>query len=147
MKSETKVSGGYRNSVNRSDKKLAWKGSVPTETKVAAEDEAVISKGRGLTHKIKLRNAATAIVTDKGRKAVKAKILSVVKNDANRQFARTNIITKGAIIKVELNGEQKDALVTSRPGQTGMVQAVIVEASAESKAADAKKANKKASKK
>lgn len=53
----------------------------------------------------------------------KTKILSVVENSADSQFVRRNIITKGAVIETELG----KARVTSRPGQTGIVNAVLLE--------------------
>ena|SRR3989338_4719647 len=53
----------------------------------------------------------------------KSKILSVVENAADSQFVRRNIITKGAVIQTELG----KARVTSRPGQTGAINAVLVE--------------------
>lgn len=52
-----------------------------------------------------------------------AKILSVLENKADSQFVRRNIITKGAIIETDLG----KARVTSRPGQTGVVNAVLLE--------------------
>lgn len=53
----------------------------------------------------------------------KTKILSVLENSADSQFVRRNIITKGAIINTELG----KARVTSRPGQIGAVNAVLIE--------------------
>ncbi|RLF79472.1 30S ribosomal protein S8e, partial [Thermococci archaeon] len=41
---------------------------------------------------------------------------------ANRQYVRRNIITKGAIIQTEIG----KAIVTSRPGQDGVVNAVLI---------------------
>ena len=58
-----------------------------------------------------------------GGKAQKAKITSVLENPANPQYVRRNIITKGAVIQTELG----KARVTSRPGQDGVVSAVIIE--------------------
>ncbi len=58
-----------------------------------------------------------------GGKYQKAKILSVVENTADSQFVRRNIITKGAVVETELG----KARVTSRPGQDGIVNAVLVE--------------------
>ena len=52
-----------------------------------------------------------------------ATILSVVENPADSQFVRRNIITKGAIIETDVG----KARVTSRPGQTGVVNAVLIE--------------------
>ena len=51
-----------------------------------------------------------------------AKIITVRKNPANPFYARRNITTKGAIIETELG----DAVVTSRPGQDGIVNAVLI---------------------
>ncbi|UCD04093.1 MAG: 30S ribosomal protein S8e [Candidatus Woesearchaeota archaeon] len=61
------------------------------------------------------------IVTKDGVK--KSKILDVIKNKSNRHFVREDIITKGAIIKTELGL----AKVTSRPGQDGSINAILVE--------------------
>jgi small subunit ribosomal protein S8e len=52
-----------------------------------------------------------------------SKIITVKENHANSQYVRSNIITKGAVIKTELGL----ARVTSRPGQVGSVDAVLVE--------------------
>ena len=62
-----------------------------------------------------------ANVIEKG-KSKKVKILSVLKNTADPQFVRRNIVTKGALIQTELG----EARVTSRPGQAGTVNAVLV---------------------
>ena len=58
-------------------------------------------------------------------KVKKVKILNVIDNPANKFLARRNIITKSAIIVTELG----NARVTSRPGQDGIVNAVLVAAS------------------
>ena len=58
-----------------------------------------------------------------GGKIQKTKILSVLENSADSQFVRRNIITKGAVIETELG----KAKVTSRPGQSGAVNAVLIE--------------------
>ena len=50
------------------------------------------------------------------------KIITVRNNPANPFYARRNITTKGAVIETELG----DAVVTSRPGQEGIVNAVLV---------------------
>lgn len=53
----------------------------------------------------------------------KSKILTVVENLADPHFVRRNVLTKGAIIETELGR----ARVTSRPGQSGTVDAVLLE--------------------
>jgi len=61
------------------------------------------------------------VVTDKGMK--KSEILDVIHNKSNRHFVREDIITKGAVIKTKVGL----AKVTSRPGQDGIVNAVLIE--------------------
>ena len=63
-----------------------------------------------------------ANVSVKG-KAQKTKILGVIENAADAHFVRRNIITKGAVIETELG----KARVTSKPGQHGIVNAVLLE--------------------
>ncbi|MAH43266.1 30S ribosomal protein S8e [archaeon] len=55
-------------------------------------------------------------------KAEKAEITSVVENSANKDYIRRNVITKGAIIETD----KGKAVVTSRPGQHGTVNAKLI---------------------
>lgn len=55
-------------------------------------------------------------------KAQKISFKSVKENKADSQFVRRNIVTKGAIIDTELGL----ARVTSRPGQHGMINAILI---------------------
>lgn len=126
-KSKRKETGGKRHSIRRRDKRLAEKGGNPTLTQVNTEsDKRVSIKGRGHTSKVQQRRAKYANVTDlKTKKTYKFEIVSVLKNDANRQYARTNIITKGAEIEVKDKSGVKTAVVTSKPGQAGVVSAIF----------------------
>ncbi len=126
LKSRRKASGGIRKSRNRSDKKKAWIGRNPAMTRISSENKREKIKVRGNKAKIKLRHAKEAIVSEKG-KTFKAIVVNVLKNDSNRQFARRQIITKGAIIEIELKGQKRQAIVTSRPGQKGVLQAKLLE--------------------
>jgi len=120
--------GAMRKSNRRCDKKLAWRGSDPTETIVGKEDRRKTVEGMGRTSKVKQRKAKTAsVVIPKEKKIVQAEILSVKENQANRLYTRRNIITKGAIIRVIVGGKEQEAKVTSRPGQNGVVQAILLE--------------------
>ncbi|HDJ25717.1 MAG TPA: 30S ribosomal protein S8e, partial [Candidatus Bathyarchaeota archaeon] len=49
-------------------------------------------------------------------------ILRVVKNPANVDYDRRGVITKGTIIETPIGR----AVVTSRPGQDGVVNAVLL---------------------
>ena len=46
----------------------------------------------------------------------------VVENPANRHFVRRNIMTKGTVIETE----KGKARITSRPGQDGTINAVLI---------------------
>jgi small subunit ribosomal protein S8e len=52
-----------------------------------------------------------------------AEIENVAENAANPNYARRNIVTRGAVIETS----EGRARVTSRPGQDGQVNAVLVE--------------------
>ncbi len=62
------------------------------------------------------------IVDPKTKKSQKAKIKTITGNPANRHFVRRNIMTKGAVIETEVG----KAKITSRPGQDGVVNAVLI---------------------
>ena len=126
-KSKRKKTGGNRTAARRCDKLLAWKGGDAAGTIVSEESERRKSRVvKGSVVKVKQHMAKFATVTEKGqKKAMKAEILSVEENAANRLFTRRNIITKGATIKVKVDGKEQTAKVTSRPGQDGVVQAVL----------------------
>jgi len=100
-------------------------GGNPVETKIG-EKRLKIERCRGGNIKVKVLSCNSANVTDpKTGKSQKAKIKKVIKNPANRDYERRGILTKGAIIETELGL----AKVTSRPGQNGVVNAVLIEKS------------------
>jgi len=73
---------------------------------------------------MKLRALAIsyANVTDKSTgKSQRTEIRAVIKNPANVDYQRRGVITKGAILDTPLG----QAIVTSRPGQHGIVNAVL----------------------
>lgn len=135
-KSHRKASGGMRTTLRRSDKRLAWKGNEPILTTMATgeqDEKVVVVKTMGGNVKQKTAKTMSAFISDKG-KTIEAKIASVVENRANRLFTRRNILTKGALIKVSVDGVERMAKVTSRPGQTGTVSAVFTEQKPEKEA-------------
>lgn len=151
MKSRRKSSGGILHTVKATDKKLCWRGGEFAATTISHSDEDVeieSVKGKGNNEKQKAKALKFATVFDKkGGKATKAEIISVEENPAHEHFKRANIITKGAIIKVKIGSEEKAAIVTSRPGQSGTVSAVVVEGYTPEKAKSrGKKKEKKAKK-
>lgn len=81
---------------------------------------------RGGHQRIRIITSDTVIVTDpKTGTAQNAQIVppGVVTNAANPHYVRRNIITKGAVVKTTLGL----ARITSRPGQHGTLNAVLVE--------------------
>jgi small subunit ribosomal protein S8e len=114
-----KRTGGRRRP--SSDKKKHQLGSEPTETQVG-EARLKTVDARGGAQKVRALTVDTASVAVDGE-VVAAEIENVAENPSNPNYARRNIITKGAIIET---GEGR-ARVTSRPGQDGQVNAVLVE--------------------
>lgn len=98
-------------------------GSDAAETIVG---EPRITKSRGRGGKMKLRALAVNVanVTDPSTgKSQKTEIRGVVKNPANVDYQRRGVITKGAILDTPLG----QAVVTSRPGQDGVVNAILMQ--------------------
>ncbi len=103
-------------------KKLYEMGNEPTLTRIGSRKRATDRIVGGRT-KTRLLKEDTANVFDKkAKKYAKAKIKTVLENPANRHYVRRNIITKGTIIETELGR----AVVTNRPGQEGVVNAVLI---------------------
>jgi small subunit ribosomal protein S8e len=97
-------------------------GSRPTLTTLGAT-RGVKSSALGGHVKQRLLAAQTANVYDpKTKKHSQAKITTIVDNPANRNYARRNIMTKGAVIETSAGR----ARITNSPGQEGQVNAVIL---------------------
>ena len=78
---------------------------------------------KGKNAKIRAKTIDIAyVINQKNNKTQKTEIKSVVGNPANINYIRRNIINKGAIIETNIG----KARVTSRPGQTGIVNAVLI---------------------
>lgn len=120
FRSRRKVTGGkYKKQV----KKLKHKGNLPSLTNLAAR-KVKQDRTRGGHAKVKLlANDIANVLNPKTKKYEKLKIITITENPANRHFIRRNIMTKGALIKTE----KGIAKITSRPGQEGTINAVLVE--------------------
>ena len=78
---------------------------------------------RGNNKKIRAMTTDVAFVVDpKSGKTTKTEIISVVENQANIHYVRRNIMNKGAIIETKIG----KAKITSRPGQSGNINAVLI---------------------
>ncbi len=115
-----KPSGG-RKRAHRGKRKFE-QGTFPAET-LLGEKKPKIARGRGGNVKIKILSDKHACVTDpKSGKTEKVEIVRVVKNPTNIDYDRRGVITKGATIETSLGL----ARVTSRPGQNGIINAVLI---------------------
>lgn len=120
-RSRRKPTGGIRRTYRKKRKYELGRDYIPTHV---GEDRRKIIRVRGGNIKVRLTRAEKANVVDsKTGKVQVVKILNVKENPSNRNFARMNIITKGAIIETEIGL----ARVTSRPGQDGVVNAVLIQ--------------------
>uniref|UniRef100_A0A7C2VFX9 Small ribosomal subunit protein eS8 n=1 Tax=Ignisphaera aggregans TaxID=334771 RepID=A0A7C2VFX9_9CREN len=116
-----KISGGKKRPGR--DKRKYELGSYPTETKLLHKDVREVDRTYGGNVKIRLKYASHANVLDPESKTCKkVRILGVVDVPANKDYAKRGIIVKGAIIQTEIG----KAVVTSRPGQDGVVNAILI---------------------
>jgi small subunit ribosomal protein S8e len=117
-----KPTGGKRNWYYKVKRKHS-QGRYFVPAVVAGEGERVTIRVRGGGVKVRLRKTSTAVISDpKTGKTIKARILRVLETPANREYARRQIIVKGAVIETT----EGKAIVTSRPGQDGVVNAVLL---------------------
>src|SRR3989475_64355 len=79
---------------------------------------------KGANRKVRILSAEFANVLDRRTSVTKkVKIVTVKANPSNPNFVTRNIITRGATIQTEIGL----ARVTSRPGQDGVINAVLLE--------------------
>lgn len=102
-------------------KRKAHLGRDPTETTVGEEILRTVD-ARGNRDKVRALSTDVANVAQDDGTTARASIEDVIENPANPNYARRNIITRGAIIQTD----EGQARVTSRPGQTGRVDAVAL---------------------
>ncbi|MCJ7762373.1 30S ribosomal protein S8e [Candidatus Bathyarchaeota archaeon] len=115
-----KLTGG-RKRIYRVKRKFE-QGTFPAETTLG-EPKRKTTRGYGGNTKVKvLRDKYVSVTDHKSGKTAKAEILRVVKNRANVDYNRRGVITKGAEIETSLGL----ARVTSRPGNDGVINAVLV---------------------
>jgi len=120
-KSRRNPTGGLRRKQRKKKKRDFGSDFFPI--KIGKERRKVVRCLAGF-EKQRLLQADKANVFDTSTgKAQVTKILHVKENPANPHFVRMGIVTKGAIIETEIGL----AKVVSRPGQHGVVNAVLLE--------------------
>ncbi|MCL4335941.1 MAG: 30S ribosomal protein S8e [Candidatus Thermoplasmatota archaeon] len=119
-KSRKKFTGG-KLKASRTKKRFEL-GREPTLTRIGPEARKVM-RIMGGTKKAVLMRAESANVYVPGEKITKkVKIQTVKENPANPHHVQRNIMSKGTVILTELG----EARITSRPGQDGIVNAVLL---------------------
>ncbi|MEM0475861.1 MAG: 30S ribosomal protein S8e [Candidatus Norongarragalinales archaeon] len=136
-KKKSSGSGGKRRPL-RDKRRAHWGGffartkyEPPKEESEAAEEKE--GKPRELRKSFRSRGGGRKVAAEKvffanlatpsAGVVKKTRILNVVETPASRHYARENVIVRGAIIETEVGR----ARVTSRPGQHGVVNAVLLE--------------------
>lgn len=114
-----KPSGGRKRAYRM--KRRYEQGSFPTETTLG-EPKKKIDRRHGGNVKIRVLSINQANVSNPSTgKTEKVEILRVIRNPANVDYNRRGVITKGTMIETPIGV----ARVTSRPGQDGLVNAVL----------------------
>ena len=91
-------------------------------------NEALVGEQITITRKVRGKNVKTAIKTIDtvnlviDSKAKRVKILKVLENATNNDYQRRGVISKGAILETA----EGKCRVMSRPGQHGVVNAVLI---------------------
>ncbi|MDD3175587.1 MAG: 30S ribosomal protein S8e [Candidatus Nanoarchaeia archaeon] len=121
LRSNRKATGGrYKSPKVR---RVARFGRLPVDTKIG-EIRPKSERTIGGNTKSKLLASNKVNVYDaKTKKHVVANIKSETSNPANRHYVRRNILTKGAIVETSAG----KAKITSRPGQEGQINGILVE--------------------
>lgn len=115
----SKLTGGRRHPL-RTRRKYEI-DRYPNEALTEAQ-QTVTRKVRGKSNKTGLKTVDFVNLAEPGSKVKKTKILKVLENPTNNDYQRRGVITKGAILETQ-DGKCR---VVSRPGQDGVVNAIII---------------------
>ena len=116
-----KPTGGRYTSTN--PKRLHQKASKHRRTVIGTPKVKTLRVKGGQNKKVVLRTEEINLYNAKTKKHSKAKLKVVKQNDANRNFVRRNILTKGTIVQTD----KGLATITNRPGQEGFINATLKE--------------------
>ncbi len=121
-KSRRKTTGGKRKGRRKRRKHELRRESINCKLTEDSEKRKKIDV-RGINEKVRARGANKVNVTNKETGETKQEeIDDVLENPANPHLVRRNALTKGTIVKI---GDKK-AVITSRPGQSGQINAVEI---------------------
>ncbi len=119
-RSRRKITGGrYRNHRGKRKTEIGREKQITVIGRKTMK--MVRTKGGNLKFRVLTVDVAN-VYDPKAKKTIRTNITTVMENPANPHYVRRNIITKGAIIETE----KGKARVTSRPGQHGQINAVLL---------------------
>lgn len=116
----SKITGGIRHPLKSRQKFQIDR--YPNEA-LMGEQETATRKTRGNNRKTALKTVNHVNLVLPDAKIKRSKIVRVLENQTNNDYQRRGVITKGAILETE-DGKCK---VVSRPGQNGVINAILVE--------------------
>jgi small subunit ribosomal protein S8e len=116
-----KLTGGKKRAYRA--KKKYEEGGFPAETTLGEPRRKSVRTMGGNTKTKVLSDKFATVTNPNTGKTEKTQITRVVRNGANVDYNRRGVITKGAEIETTLGL----AKVTSRPGNDGVINAVLVE--------------------
>ena len=115
----SKITGGRRHPLKTRQKFQLDR--YPNEALVG-DQETATRKTRGNNRKTGLKTVSHVNLVLPDAKIKRAKIVKVLENQTNNDYQRRGVITKGAILETE-DGKCR---VVSRPGQNGIINAILV---------------------
>ena len=116
----SKITGGIRHPLKTRQKFQIDR--YPNEA-LMGKQETATRKTRGNNRKTALKTVNHVNLVLPDAKIKRSKIVRVLENQTNNDYQRRGVITKGAILETE-DGKCK---VVSRPGQNGVINAILVE--------------------
>jgi len=119
-KSTKKFTGGK---LRRDHSKRRYElGREPSFTKVGETERRALRTLGGNRKLLLLKEQYANIYNPEDKTTKKLKILTVKENNADPHYVQRNIMNKGTLISTE----QGNARITSRPGQNGIINAILV---------------------
>ena len=115
----SKITGGIRHPLKTRQKFQIDR--YPNEA-LMGDQETRTRKTRGNNRKTGLKTASHVNLVLSDAKIKRSKITKVLENQTNNDYQRRGVITKGAILETD-DGNCK---VISRPGQCGVINAILV---------------------
>ncbi len=121
FKSQKKVSGGkYHRSRDKRKREI---GREPALTLLGKKRIKLIRTRNNGSKTYLLGNNSANVYDPKTKKFYKLQIKTVKDNNANKNFIRRNIMTRGAVIETEMGL----AKISNRPGQEGAINAILIQ--------------------